>query len=77
MEIEFQGSVWTLTSDDEYASPRGPVAQLTLEAVNEANKAHKERRHLDCVNWTHTANWLLNGYWHNDSGEESATERDD
>ncbi|MFD5738499.1 hypothetical protein ACFXJM_11100 [Streptomyces massasporeus] len=63
MEIEFEGKLWTLTSDDDYANPGGPVAQLTLEAVGEAKKAHEERRHLDCVNWTHTANWLLNSFW--------------
>ncbi|MFE7277237.1 hypothetical protein [Streptomyces sp. NPDC057623] len=75
MEIEFQGKTWTLTAADEYASPRGPVAQLTLEAVREAEKAHEERRHLDCVNWTHTANWLLRDYWDTGSEEEPAAAR--
>ncbi|MBT2391814.1 hypothetical protein J7E87_20850 [Streptomyces sp. ISL-1] len=52
-------------------TPGGPVAQLTVEAVSEAKKAHEERRHLDCVNWTHAANWMLEGFWITDSSEAS------
>ncbi|UXX94223.1 hypothetical protein N7U49_22840 [Streptomyces sp. AD2-2] len=73
MEIEFQGILWTLTSDDEYANPRGSVARLTQEAVSEAKKAH-EGRHLDCVNWTHTASWLLGRFWLAASDQQPARE---
>lgn len=74
MEIECQGILWTLTSDDEYANPRGPVAWLTQEVVSEAKKAHEVRRHLDCVNWTRTASWLLGRFWLAGSDQQPARE---